>query len=222
MKKAGIVVTVIGAIGLIAAILIGVFVGGGGIKRVVDTPKMELTNGMGNLALEEDTEYRVFQPSDVSDKIECDIHSPAGEQIELGNTVATLTLEYGPHSWWSTTDFTSEEAGDYSFVCDADAMVASKDDTNQIGTGLAGILGGIFAALFALFILLVGLVLFFVGRHNERKRQRENMQYWGPDYNQPGGPGMNGGPGAPGGPGMQQGSYWNPNDPQNPYQPPRY
>ncbi|WP_296147422.1 hypothetical protein [uncultured Corynebacterium sp.] len=223
MKKFGIVLSVIGGIGLIVAILFGVFVGGSGMKQVVDTPKIEINGGSGTANLMVKSEYRLFRRGDTSGLPECTITSPSGEEIETQTTASSITLGDGEEGWITNSKIVSEEEGDYSFSCDRDVMVAKKEDIDKIGSGLLGVFGGIFGGMAAAFVLFVGVILGLVGRHRERQRIRETVnfvddfsQQGRPDH--PGGPGAMGGPGTPGGPGAPGGqgrpsSYWD----QNPY-----
>ncbi len=223
MKKFGIALSVIGGIGLIAAIILGVFVGGGGMKQVADTPKIEINGGSGTANLMVKSEYRLFRRGETSDLPECTVTSPSGENIETQTTATSVTLGEGDDAWVTHNKIVTEEEGDYSFSCDRDVMLAKKEDIDKIGSGLFGILGGIFGGMAAAFVLFVGVILALVGRHRERQRIRETVnfvddfsQQGRPDH--PGGPGAMGGPGTPGGPGApgRQGrpsSYWD----QNPY-----
>ena len=198
MKKFGIVMAVIGGIGLITAILFGVFVGGSGLKQVADTPKTEINGGSGTANLMVKTEYRLFRRGDASGLPECTITSPSGEKIEIQTTVASITLGEGDDAWVTHNKIVTEEEGDYSFSCDRDVMLAKKEDIDKIGSGLLGVFGGIFGGIAAFFLFALGVILALVGRHRERQRMREA----------PGGPGAPGGQGRPG-------SYWD----QSPYGP---
>lgn len=220
MKKFGIALSVIGGIGLVAAILFGVFVGGGGMKQVADTPKIEINGGSGTANLMVKSEYRLFRRGDASGLPECTITSPSGEKIETQTTATSVTLGEGDDAWVTHNKIVTEEEGDYSFSCDRDVMLAKKEDIDKIGSGLLGLFGGIFGGMAAAFVLLVGVILALVGRHRERQRIRETVnfvddfsQQGRPDH--PGGPGAMGGPGMPGAPGGQgrPSSYWD----QNPY-----
>ena len=231
MKKFGIAMAVIGGIGLIAAILLGVLVGGGGMKQVVDTPKTEINGGSGTANLMVKTEYRLFRRGDTSGLPGCTITSPSGEKIETQTTASSITLGDGEEGWITNSKIVTEEEGEYSFSCDRDVMVAKKEDIDKIGSGLLGVLGGIFGGIAAFFLFVVGIVLALIGRHRERQRIRETVNFVD-DFSQQGRPGHPGGPGAmdgsgtprvPGAPGGQgrPGSYWdqNPSGGSSPYGP---
>ena len=177
MKKFGIVLSVIGGIGLIVAILFGVFVGGSGMKQVVDTPKIEINGGSGTANLMVKSEYRLFRRGDTSGLPECTITSPSGEEIETQTTASSITLGDGEEGWITNSKIVSEEEGDYSFSCDRDVMVAKKEDIDKIGSGLLGVFGGIFGGMAAAFVLFVGVILGLVGRHRERQRIRETVNF---------------------------------------------
>lgn len=223
MKKAGIVITVIGVIALITAIVFGMVVGGGGMKKLMDTPKIEISGGDGTTNLAAETEYRLFSRGEGTGFPECTISSPSGDEIDTEITATSVTLGEGEEAWFSKMKIVSKDEGEYSFSCDRDVMVANKEDVDKIGSGLLGIFGGIFGGIAALFLLLLGIILMLVGRQRERQRIRETVnfvdefsQQGRPDH--PGGPGAMGGPGTPGGPDAPGGqgrpaSYWD----QNPY-----
>lgn len=219
MKKAGIVITVIGVIALITAIVFGVVVGGGGMKKLMDTPKIEISGGDGTANLAAETEYRLFSRGEGTGFPECTISSSSGDEIDTEITVTSVTLGEGEEAWFSKMKIVSKDEGEYSFSCDRDVMVANKEDVDKIGSGLLGIFGGIFGGFAALFLLLLGLLLTRIGRRHERQRsggtQNGSGNFYQPGY--PGGSGAMGGPGAPGGQG-RPGSYWdeNPYGPQGP------
>lgn len=183
MKKIGIIITVLGGIGLVAAILIGVLMGAGGIKQLADTPKVEINSGEGTAELLAETEYRVFERSGEPGLAECTISSPSGEQINLEGVVGSVNLGEEEGAWTSTRKITSADEGSYSFSCDRAVMLAKKEDIDKIFPGLIGIFGGVFGGIAALIVFALGMILFFIGRHHEKQRAQSGAQRnWQPPY----------------------------------------
>lgn len=181
MKKFGIVIAVIGAIGLAAALIVGIFVSGAGLRDGLNETQYDINGGSGQVQLEAETEYRLFRTGEAPRNTSCEVTSPGGEVMEQSSSGISLTIENTEGAWYSMSKFTTQEAGEYDFDCTGDAMVRTADSADAIGKGIFGVLGSIFGAIGAGTLLIAGIILAVVGNYHEKQaRRREQAAYRSP------------------------------------------
>ena len=172
MKKAGVILAVLGAVALVGAVILGL-VGGSGLKAAIEAPKVTIEGGRGVVELEEDADYRIFKAENTPETMSCEVRSPGGEVLPQQTKGVTLNLEMENGTWTSIGSFSAIEAGGYAVDCTDDVMIITKSATDAVGRGVGGILGSVFAVMAALFMVIIGLLMAVVGNHREKQARRD-------------------------------------------------
>lgn len=169
------------------------------VSSVADAPDIDQTTPA---SLEANTPYTVFVPDDAG--LTCQAHAPDGEDIVLDER-GSQNVSANDESWSSVGSFTTTAAGDYTLECGqysqpelvpvAGKIVEGDDGFGQMFGATFGLSLGIIGVAFSFVPLVVGLVLFLVGRH-QRKAASAGVPPQGPG--QPGPPWH--GPPQPGAP----------------------
>lgn len=171
MKKAGVILAVLGVVALSEAIILGL-VGGSRLTAVIGAPRVVIEGGQGVVELEEGTSYRIFRAESAPDTVSCEVRSPGGEVLEQHSSGATTTLDVENGTWTPISHFGTDEAGGYSVNCTGDVLVATEAATDATGRGAGGILGTVLAAMGALFMVIVGLFMAVAGGHRGKQARR--------------------------------------------------
>jgi len=174
MTRAGKWLTAVGAVILVAGVVGGVLIAVNGFRSVLAFGDEEIkVNGPGN---------SITHHFDAGEKIalytygangvyvgptpKCDVTGPA--PLKPGSSVVN-SVTVNQRSRISFASFVVEQSGQYRFTCDQSGVTIAPPLSS---VGILGGVGGIFLAVFAgiigVVLLLVGIVLWVVGRGRAR------------------------------------------------------
>lgn len=172
MVKWGIGLTIVGAVVLVASI-VGAIIAGVGIAGAVsafDDEQQYGANETASVELSAGDERGVWAVTQGVDSayVQCSL-SPQGDQSSVDGVDADITVTSGSNTYTKIGHINIQQDGTYSVSCDSPFIVSEKtgiDDAVGSGVGLAV---AIFAGIGGVLLLVLGLILWLVGR--QRKRQ---------------------------------------------------
>lgn len=173
MKKAGIVVMIIGAVVLMLSMIVGFVLGGIGTYRLLNEDlESARTDQTVTVSAEEPKEFLVFEPEAEKGNRECTVAGPGGSVAELDRVDTSFTVQIEDRPWEIFSRFTTDAAGEYTFECNDEVMVLpARFGQSAVGVA-AGAVIGVFGTLLGGFIVVVGLILTAFGVRNENQRLR--------------------------------------------------
>lgn len=172
MVKWGIGLSIIGAVVLVVSI-VGAIIAGVGIAGAVsafDDEQQYAANETASVELSAGDERGVWTVTDgaSSGYVQCSL-SPQGDQSSVDSVDSDITVTSGSNTYVKVGHINIQQDGTYSVSCDEPFIVSDKtgiDDAVGSGIGLAAaIFGGIGGAL----LLVLGLILWLVGRQKKRQ-----------------------------------------------------
>ncbi|MCP3427058.1 hypothetical protein NBM05_13820 [Rothia sp. AR01] len=168
MKRVGGILAIVGGallvVSVVAAVIMAVTGIGGAVSEAQNSTRVD---GSGSVEIQADEQMQVYIRDGAGAPM-CNISGPAGASIEEGTPQESSFTSDGT-TWTSYTSFTVSESGTYDMVCSGgEVMVGPPVSVSGIATGVGGILIGVFGGGLGFILLVVGLVLFFVGRSRER------------------------------------------------------
>lgn len=172
MVKWGIGLSIVGAVILVVSIIGGIIAGAGiaGAVSAFDDEQQYGANETASVELSAGDERGVWAITQGVDSayVQCSL-SPQGDQSSVDGVDADITVTSGSNTYTKIGHINIQQDGTYSVSCDSPFIVSEKtgiDDAVGSGVGLAV---AIFAGIGGVLLLVLGLILWLVGR--QRKRQ---------------------------------------------------
>ncbi|WP_140400099.1 hypothetical protein [Aeromicrobium sp. PE09-221] len=168
-RVTGIVLTILGAVMAVVCVGGGVALGvvgiGGSVSKVSDG---DVISGAGQITLETDEDIQLYRrQGDATPS--CTVQTPDGQTPASGPSQSSSVTVHGD-TWQSFDSFRTKTAGDYLVSCTGgDVLVAPPLSIGGIFAGVGGILLAVFGGLGGLTLLVVGIVLWIIGRSRRRQ-----------------------------------------------------
>lgn len=172
MKRAGVIMLIVGLVFLligVVALVISIVKVVGGLSDVADNSTV--FSGSTTLQLESGKDMQAYVQAD-STAPSCTIRGEDGSTPKTNTVETQSTVTVKGESWESFGSFTATKTQQYQMDCDGsgEVMVAPPLGGGFVG-GVFGIFGGIGVGAFGFVLLVVGVILFFVGRSKAKKAQ---------------------------------------------------
>lgn len=165
MRRAGLVLSIIGAVILLVSVIGGVALALAGFGTVRDQADSAVPIiGSGQVTVEEGDRIQLYAPEDQMAPA-CTVMTEANAPATAGITQSS-SFSSGGETWESFYEFQATSSGVYTVECDSDSPVVAAPPVSLGGIfgGLGGIALGVLGGGFGLLMLILGLILFFVGR----------------------------------------------------------
>ncbi|UQN31471.1 hypothetical protein [Brachybacterium kimchii] len=173
MKRAGLIMLIVGLV----LCLVGIVVFVVAIVKVVGvasdvSDNSTVFNGEATVQLEAGKDMQAYahegETAPSCTIIGADGTAPATDTTDQKSKVTAAGAD-----WESFGSFTAKSTQKYTITCDSptEVMVAPPVSVGGILGGVGGIVGGIFVAGLGFLLLVVGVILFFVGRSKANKAQ---------------------------------------------------
>jgi hypothetical protein len=167
MKRWGAVVFWVGVVVLVVGVAAAVWGGTRAITSVTSAVESasSMPGGRGSIELESTEEATVYQKtSSVDPTAVCQVVGPAGNRLALTRSTETRG-SLGDSSYVNVGSFEARQAGTYRVTCTGGETVLGPSlDFGALGGGTVGIVLGLLAAAGGFVFVIVGAVLWFVGR----------------------------------------------------------
>lgn len=172
MVKWGIGLSIVGAVILVASIIGGIIAGVGiaGAVSAFDDEQQYGANETASVELSAGDERGVWAVTQGVDSafVQCSL-SPQGDQASVDGVDSDITVTSGSSTYTKIGHINIQQDGTYSISCDSPFIVSEKTGIDEaVGSGIglaAAIFGGIGGAL----LLVLGLILWLVGRQKKRQ-----------------------------------------------------
>ena len=162
-RRAGTVLLIIGAVIGVIALAVGVWAAVGfrdGLAKV-DDGRVNLSNGSVRVQLIEGDERMLW--GEGARLSNCRVSGPGG-QMAIQHTDVTVTVNSS--KYFGSYRFTADQSGTYQVNCSGEGFVGESITVGGVAGVALGIVVAIMAGLLAGLLLLIGLILFLVGRKN--------------------------------------------------------
>ena len=172
MVKWGIGLSIVGAVVLVVSIIGGIIAGVGiaGAVSAFDDEQQYGANETASVELSAGDERGVWAVTQGVDSafVQCSL-SPQGDQASVDGVDSDITVTSGSSTYTKIGHINIQQDGTYSISCDSPFIVSEKTGIDEaVGSGIglaAAIFGGIGGAL----LLVLGLILWLVGRQKKRQ-----------------------------------------------------
>lgn len=177
MKRIGAVLFWVGLVITIVSVAVAIFSG----IRAVDTvttavdKAAPMPNGSATVQLQEGDKRTIYEQASYEDSAQgtssavCEVSDPDGNAVDL-STSTDLSGSDGDVSVVGVGSFEASQTGAYQVECTgATTLIGPSLDFGELGSGALGVLGGILGAGLGLLLLVLGAVLWFVGRSRAKK-----------------------------------------------------
>ncbi|UEJ83901.1 hypothetical protein Bra3105_06215 [Brachybacterium halotolerans subsp. kimchii] len=173
MKKAGLIMLIVGLV----LCLIGIVVFVVAIVKVVGvasdvSDNSTVFNGSATIELEAGKDMQAYVHEGETGP-SCTIVGADGTNPDTGTVNQKSTVTTEGTDWESFGSFTAKSTQEYTITCDSpnEVMVAPPVSVGGIVGSVGGIIGGLLVGGFGFLLLVVGVILFFVGRSKAKKAQ---------------------------------------------------
>ncbi|MGI8949488.1 MAG: hypothetical protein ACR2FV_16240 [Ornithinimicrobium sp.] len=174
MRRFGAVLFWLGLVILIAGAAIGWFGGTRAVEAVRTTVDEAgpMPGSAATVQLEEGDRRTIYEQtqSDIP-SASCQVIGPDGGALELSRS-AEVSGSLGETSYINVGEFEAATSGTHTVTCTgATTLIGPSLDFSSLGAGALGVLGGILGAGLGLLMMLIGAILWFVGRSKDRDRR---------------------------------------------------
>lgn len=173
MRRAGAVMFWIGLVVCVVSLVVGFALGGRLVDRLgtVSSDAAPMVDGTATVELAEGERRGVYErTTGESSSPQCTVEGPDGADPGFSEGFG-FVLPTGQSSLAYVGDFQAPVAGSYTVSCTGGTTVLGPSlDLGSLGSGLLGVVGGILGFLFGAFLVLLGGILWLVGRSRDRKR----------------------------------------------------
>ncbi len=171
-RVTGMIMTIVGAVIMIGSITIGAMMADTGIGGTVEAARnAKVVVGAGQVEFEAGADFALYQDTNDATPT-CQVLDPSGAVV--GSAAGWPdTITTGGRTWISFDAFRADVDGLYSIDCGgAEVLVSAPLSIGGIFTGVGGILLAVFGGLGGGVLLVVGLILYFVGRSKAKRPQQ--------------------------------------------------
>ncbi|MCK0111656.1 hypothetical protein MWU75_05840 [Ornithinimicrobium sp. F0845] len=221
-RKGGAITFWIGiAIGLVSLAL-AIVLGMTSFRAITEAVQdAQPTNGDITVSLQAGDERTIYQVEEGAEQATCTVTGPDGQELSI-NRGADISGTSGDTTYVNVGNFTAAESGDHHIVCEGPRTLVGPalDIAGAVG-GFLGVLAGIGGMMLGGLLVIVGAILWFIGRGESKRAMAAGPGGYGYPQGgyqggyQPGGYQQGGDQQA----GYQQGGYQQGNPPPPP--PPR-
>ncbi len=200
MKRFGAILFWLGLVITIIGVAVSIFGGSRAFNAVTDVvdDAAVMPGGTATVQMEVGEQRSIIEQTDstVATAV-CQVTGPGGEDIPL-NVTSGMSGSLADTSYVEVGDFEAAETGAHEVQCvgGGTTLISPAIDFGTLGTGALGLIGGILGVGLGLLLMLIGAILWFIGRSKAK-----NAAAGGGTYH----PG-NQGPGAYGNPPPPPGS----------------
>lgn len=172
MVKWGIGLSIVGAVVLVVSI-VGAIIAGVGIAGAVsafDDEQQYAANETASVELSAGDERGVWTVTDgaSSGYVQCSL-SPQGDQSSVDSVDSDITVTSGSKTYVKVGHINIQQDGTYSVSCDSPFIVSEQTGIDEaVGSGI-GLVAAIFAGIGGALLLVLGLILWLVGRQQKRQ-----------------------------------------------------
>lgn len=201
-RKAGAITFWIGmAIG-VASLALAIITGMASFNAITEAvAEAESMDGDTTVTLQAGDERTIYQVEQGTEQAVCTVTGPDGEQLSLSRN-ADLEGTSNGTTYVNVGSFTAQESGDHLIACEGPRTLIgpSLDVAGAVG-GFLGVLAGIGGMLLGGLLVIIGAILWFIGRGESKRAMTHGSGGYGSGGYGPGGYG----PGGPGG--YESGGY---------------
>ncbi len=186
MKRFGAILFWLGLVITIIGVAVSVFGGSrafNAVSSVVDDATV-MPPGGAAVQMDEGETRTIFEQTDSEQATAvCQVSGPNGEQVPL-DASSGLSGSLGDISYAEVGDFAAAQGGTYQVQCEGGGttLISPAVDFGTVGTGALGLIGGILGVGLGLLLMLIGAVLWFIGR-SKAKKVAEGPTYGNGGYN---------------------------------------
>ena len=173
MKRFGAILFWLGLVITVIGVAVSVFGGSrafNAVSSVVDEATV-IPAGGAAVQMEEGETRTIFEQTDrdVATAV-CQVTGPNGEAVSI-NASSGLSGSLGDVSYAEVGDFDAAQSGTYQVQCagGGTTLISPAVDFGTVGTGALGLIGGILGVGLGLLLMLIGAVLWFIGRSKAKK-----------------------------------------------------
>ena len=162
-RKVGKVLLIIGAVLGLIALASGIWAAVSfrdGLGKIEDG-RVNLSNGSARVQLNQGDERMLW--GEGAPLSNCRVSGPGGQ---AGLQSTDITVNINSSNYFGSYRFTADQAGSYEVNCSGKGFVGKSMSVGGVAGMALGIVVAIMAGLLAGLLLLIGLILFLVGRKN--------------------------------------------------------
>ncbi|MGB3763486.1 MAG: hypothetical protein WA966_09700 [Ornithinimicrobium sp.] len=173
MKRFGAILFWLGLVITIIGVAVSIFGGSrafNAVSSVVDDAAV-MPPGGATVQMDEGETRTIFEQTDGDQATAvCQVGGPDGEVVPL-DASSGLSGSLGDVSYAEVGAFEATQAGTYQVQCTGGGttLISPAVDFGTVGSGALGLIGGILGVGLGLLLLLIGAVLWFIGRSNAKK-----------------------------------------------------
>ncbi|MGB3257031.1 MAG: hypothetical protein WBA72_03485 [Ornithinimicrobium sp.] len=173
MKRFGAILFWLGLVITIIGVAVSIFGGSrafNAVSSVVDDATI-MPAGAATVQMDEGETRTIFEQTDGAQATAvCQVSGPSGEAVPL-DASSGLSGTLGDVSYAEVGTFEATQAGTYQVQCTGGGttLLSPAVDFGTVGSGALGLIGGILGVGLGLLLLLIGAVLWFIGRSRAKK-----------------------------------------------------
>lgn len=132
-----------------------------------------MTGGTATVQLEQGAQRTIYEQTQSEvPSTTCEVTGPGGSRPELTRSAelgGSLGGSLGETSYLNVGEFEAATTGSYTVTCTgAETLLGPSLDFANLGSGALGVLGGLLGSGLGLLLMLIGAILWFVGRSKDR------------------------------------------------------
>lgn len=178
MKRFGAIFFWLGLVITIIGVAVSIFGGSravNAISSVVDDAAA-MPGGSAVVQMDEGEVRSIIEQTDSpAATAVCQVTGPNGEDVAL-DTTAGLNGSLGDVAYVEVGDFEAVQAGAHEVQCvGGTTLISPAVDFGTLGTGALGLIGGILGVGLGLLLMLIGAILWFIGRSKAKNAAGGSM-----------------------------------------------
>lgn len=169
-RRGGAVTFWVGVVVTVVAVLVAALLGWrtyDEVRTIID--EAEPVEGPTTVTLQQGQAREIYQVEDGGQRAECTVTGPDGQAVRVQRT-RTVEGSTGEEAYVNVGGFTADRSGDYVIECTGPPTFVGPQLNLAATVGsVIGVIGGILGLVLGLVLILVGAVLWFVGRSEDSK-----------------------------------------------------
>ena len=180
-RKGGAVTFWVGLVIGLASLALAIITGLASFNAITDavadaTP----IDGSKSISLQAGDERTIYQVEQGSEDAVCTVTGPDGQELELSRD-SSIEGTSGGTTYVNVGNFTAEQAGDHQVACEGPRTLIgpSLDVASTVG-GIFGVLAGIGGVFLGGILVIIGAILWFLGRSEGKRAMAAGPGGYGP------------------------------------------